>query len=165
MGFPHTVKRCSECRQHKPLDNFYPKDAYCKSCRQKRDLIRSSRYVARVKAIDPLHFRRKKLLALYGISQESYERKVKTQDGCCAMCGKPETRILYGEIPKLVIDHDHQTGELRQLLCCRCNAALGVIENWSLLAKALRYLSNHSDEWQFLDDAISYWIENGEAPL
>jgi hypothetical protein len=148
MGAKRTVKRCPQCREPKPLAEFYKSpraaggvDGYCKLCRQTRDLKRSQSWVARKKADDPEFFRRHKLLKNYGITPEDYAEKCASQDNLCAMCGRPERRVLYGAVANLSIDHDHSTGELRALLCCRCNAALGTIENPDLLLLGLRYLS------------------------
>ena len=51
---------------------------------------------------------------------EDYERMFDAQGGVCAICGKPrpEERTLH-------VDHDHETGEIRGLLCFSCNNALG----------------------------------------
>ena len=53
-----------------------------------------------------------------GVSTEDYERMLAAQGGGCAICGAlPKTRRLH-------VDHDHKTGEIRGLLCYRCNKAL-----------------------------------------
>lgn len=49
------------------------------------------------------------------------------QKGLCALCGKPETN---GNL--LVVDHDHQTGKVRGLLCSLCNLELGKYEDFAL---------------------------------
>jgi hypothetical protein len=50
------------------------------------------------------------------------------QDGVCAICHKPETMVRLGKVIRLAVDHDHGTGEVRGLLCYRCNRLLGNLE-------------------------------------
>jgi hypothetical protein len=54
----------------------------------------------------------------YGLKSGYYDLTVKTQNGCCAICTLPTS--------KLVIDHCHQTNKLRALLCRKCNSMLGM---------------------------------------
>ncbi len=68
----------------------------------------------------------------YGITPEIYEEKLKFQGGVCEICKEPPTKKL------LCIDHNHETGQVRSLLCGNCNKKLGFIENakWKDLAEA-----------------------------
>jgi hypothetical protein len=152
VGHPHTVKRCGKCQVIKPVAEFYPalnqgkhrRHGYCKECCRLYSRERGSKDVLKYKARDPLYYRRKKLLKLYGITHEQYMDMHGAQSGVCAMCGGHEKRILYGSVAHLVVDHDHKTGKVRGLLCCRCNGALGSIENADLLQKGLAYLRTHA---------------------
>ena len=70
----------------------------------------------------------------YGISYEYYLSVVEDQKGHCAICGK-ETQLS--------VDHNHETGMFRGLLCNRCNSGLGFYEfmvNSNLLGKIQVYL-------------------------
>ncbi len=58
----------------------------------------------------------------YGMTPEQHRAMYVAQNGCCGLCKKP---VKYGEIHT---DHDHKTGKVRGLLCCRCNTALGLFE-------------------------------------
>lgn len=61
------------------------------------------------------------------------------QKGCCAVCGADSP----GE-KDWNIDHDHKTGALRGLLCCRCNPGLGNFrDSPDLLERAAAYLRKH----------------------
>lgn len=60
------------------------------------------------------------LLRKYGITEEQYNALLKKQDGHCALC--PRTVEKSGK--KLSVDHNHKTGEIRGLLCYRCNKFL-----------------------------------------
>ena len=61
----------------------------------------------------------------YGLTLEAYMELYNAQEGRCAMC-----RISAPSFGRkgLVVDHNHQTGQLRGLLCLRCNIALGWFE-------------------------------------
>lgn len=56
----------------------------------------------------------------YGITPEEYDRRVKEQDGKCAIC--------LEERP-LAVDHCHETGKVRGLLCRSCNAGMGMLKD------------------------------------
>lgn len=58
----------------------------------------------------------------FGITIEDYDNIVKKQNGKCKICGKlPGQRAL-------AVDHNHQTNQIRGLLCIRCNLTLGWFE-------------------------------------
>jgi hypothetical protein len=62
----------------------------------------------------------------YGLDGiEEYERIFAAQNGVCAICREPETETLKGVVKRLAIDHDHQNGTVRGLLCAACNQMLG----------------------------------------
>ena len=76
----------------------------------------------------------------YGITLDDYGRILAEQDGRCAICGGHQSKQKH----RLSVDHDHATGEIRGLLCTRCNVFLGRIESpEGLLNKALEYLKDH----------------------
>lgn len=77
----------------------------------------------------------------YGITPEQYDALHDAQNGLCAICGQPETKVMKGIRCVLAVDHDHVTGKIRGLLCTRCNAGLGQFgDNIESLAKAIDYL-------------------------
>lgn len=85
--------------------------------------------------MDPRQKRDEWLRYEYGITLEEYERRHEEQRGVCALCDRSN-----GARP-LVVDHDHQTGEVRGLLCDRCNKALGLLEDDEVrLRRAINYV-------------------------
>lgn len=82
--------------------------------------------------------RRKLLKKKYGITLEQYDELLKSQDGRCAIC-----RCFPGK-KHLAVDHNHETGRIRGLLCTRCNSILVVaFENYEFLFEDARsYLRN-----------------------
>ena len=79
-----------------------------------------------------------KKLGIKNMTMEEYNRMFKDQNGCCAICGRHRD-----EFPRnLSVDHDHETGKARGLLCGDCNIALGGFkDNMDLLASAVSYMS------------------------
>jgi len=75
-------------------------------------------------------------LSVYGLRDEDYEDAVEHQHGLCAICGERPSKPLS-------IDHDHDTGELRGLLCDNCNHMLGhAKDNPKILRWGAEYLEN-----------------------
>ena len=97
----------------------------CENCQKQRDIAgkkRSGRYY--------------KLLR-HGITPEIYEEMLKAQDNRCKICKKTSKESFR-------VDHDHDTGKLRDLLCHRCNVGLGFFdENPELLIASAKYLIFH----------------------
>lgn len=80
----------------------------------------------------------------YGIGIERYNQMLAEQRGCCAICAKPEANEIKGKIIALAVDHDHNTGAVRALLCSACNTALGLFnDDLALLDAAKAYLQKH----------------------
>lgn len=78
----------------------------------------------------------------FGIGIEEYNIMLAKQSCRCAVCGKTESRKLPNGISaKLSVDHDHKTGKIRGLLCCKCNFAIGHLDdNPYLCERAMHYL-------------------------
>ena len=76
----------------------------------------------------------------FGITVDEYDRMREAQAGLCGICGRPEQMLAK----RLAVDHDHETGQIRGLLCGPCNVVLGYIENPEWSAKAAAYLKTHA---------------------
>jgi hypothetical protein len=81
----------------------------------------------------------------YGINEIKYNEILASQNYVCAICLKPETKKHQnGNITRLSIDHEHETGRVRGLLCSKCNFAIGQLnDNPYLCEKAMQYLLNN----------------------
>lgn len=78
----------------------------------------------------------------YGITLEQYNQMLEDQDGVCAICGKPDE--VEGR--RMAVDHNHDTGEVRGLLCGTCNRGLGNFQdNIEMLEKAKDYLVKYAN--------------------
>src|SRR5437660_11818004 len=83
-------------------------------------------YSRRARELHPERVRarqRKNRIAQYGLTEEQYIAMYDQQCGLCAICGGSETN------KRLAIDHDHTTGQVRALLCNKCNLTLGIVDD------------------------------------
>ena len=129
------TKACSTCKTAKPVEQYHrsrsTSDGYdprCKPCRQT---------AMRGHNVDTLA----KRLKLYGLTAAEHAALEIAQDGLCAICNEPETMTYRGKRKVLSIDHDHETGKVRGLLCAACNFAIGKFrDDPALLRAAADYL-------------------------
>lgn len=85
--------------------------------------------------------RRWRLLHKYGLTPEQYDDLAAKQQNKCAICGDPPSQTNQNHA-RLKVDHDHRTGQVRGLLCNRCNLLLGFYE--SKKSAIQEYLDSHS---------------------
>lgn len=82
------------------------------------------------------------LKRIYGMTIKDYNKLFTLQKGCCAICGKHQTECNK----TLCVDHNHETGEVRGLLCHSCNVALGLLkEDINSINNIINYLKIYSD--------------------
>lgn len=81
-------------------------------------------------------FTRHSRIRAYGITPERYKEMLEAQGNRCEICGSKNKR-------QMSIDHDHETGKVRGLLCDGCNLSLGHIERHGFLEKALKYIAKY----------------------
>jgi len=130
------MKHCSSCKQHLPLDRFSPDKSkksglasICKKCRNERYSTRYSK-----------QYRDAALKKKYNMEPGDYDALLEKQGGVCKICSSPETG--RGD-QWFVVDHCHETGKVRGLLCNTCNRALGLFkDDISYLEQAIHYLKN-----------------------
>lgn len=129
------MRICTKCNVEKSFGDFYSKgkgrrDSRCKDCQKDR----------------PRGAVRDRMLKYkYGVTEDWYQEQLAAQGGLCASCGKPESaKSKTGETKLLAVDHDHETGVVRELLCQKCNTALGLLDDDEDVIEALlRYRRNH----------------------
>ena len=82
------------------------------------------------KAPSPEVRREQNLFTRYGLTAEDYRQRLAKQNGVCALCG--------GLMERPVVDHCHQTGQVRGIICHPCNIKLPAVEDmgWVMLAWA-----------------------------
>ena len=96
------------------------------------------------RAANPDYFKDKDLKKYYGVTLDWYKEQYAKQGGACAICNKPETSVIRGKVLSLAVDHCHDTGKVRGLLCIPCNQGIGMLKhNRDLLQKAIAYLETY----------------------
>lgn len=84
---------------------------------------------------------RRKRERQFGVTHDQFLVMLEAQGGVCAICGNGN-----GNDRQLSIDHNHQTGAVRGLLCDRCNPLLGYArEDMTILELAIEYLRHYSN--------------------
>jgi len=152
MAEPIITKFCNSCQKTKDNSNFYKNrskpdglSSMCKPCNLTSNQKRSKstegskkhrEYMRQWRKDNPrpekqlIYYRK----YTYGITDNEYNQMVKAQDGLCAICKKLPAKMLF-------VDHCHETGKVRGLLCNKCNVALGYLgDNIQGIKNALAYL-------------------------
>lgn len=129
------LKRCPSCETPKPLIAYWNdrhtadgKGSYCIECASSAK--RADYAERRVELLLRTQARK------FGVTVEWLEETLLAQGGVCAICQRP---CVSGRA--LAVDHNHQTGAIRGLLCANCNRALGLLQDsTSVVMSALLYL-------------------------
>lgn len=88
----------------------------------------------------------------YGLTRADYDRLILEQGGACAICGRKD---WTGKWKNPQIDHDHDTGKVRGILCVGCNTAIGLLKNDPRIVRAIiNYLVKYKTEPQTTDKGI-----------
>lgn len=94
---------------------------------------------------NPEKTKNRRLRRLYGITIEEYTQMFTEQNGVCAICFTAETsKHQNGKVKGLSVDHNHKTGQVRQLLCNNCNISIGLMRDNVLLAQNV---ANYLIKW------------------
>lgn len=134
------LKTCTQCAIEKPIENFRVNSKgsfmWCEECHTK--LGQKSMQEWRSKNPKKAAYnRRRSLLVKYNLTPEEYTYLVMEQGGVCAVCSQVSS--------PLYVDHDHNTGTVRGLLCQKCNSGIGFLgDSLEGLEKAVSYLKNTS---------------------
>lgn len=130
------MKCCKLCGEIKALDKFNlevrRRDGRTQICKECKNAIARKK---RIEIPDAFEGFLRSLKNKYKMTIEQFDEMMLNQGGTCAICDKEAF---------LVIDHDHTTGKVRQLLCRCCNWAVGHLKDSSETAiKASEYLKKH----------------------
>jgi len=142
------MKTCKHCSVEKPLDEFYThartrdgKGSWCKKCLIQKTAEKRKDPVQ--KELWKEYGRRSTLKNRYGITAEQYDKMIDDQEGVCAIC-KVNTQGGRGPNSRLAVDHNHDTGAVRGLLCGMCNQGIGMFkENPETMITAIEYLKSY----------------------
>ena len=146
-------KVCSKCKINKPHSDYFKDNrrkigirCKCKECCKQetidwRDKNRSeyNNYVAEWRAKNPERQHKTEIKRRYSLSIEDYNSMLTKQKCKCKICGKQHDPSL--KRGRLYVDHDHDTGKVRGLLCGPCNSAIGYFNHdIKIMAKAIQYM-------------------------
>lgn len=168
------LMKCTTCGESKPLSGFKRRKSVsdghrkqCKECMKKvaakwpkpskeksREHSRRHYYKHQEKEIQRSSsvnrsrkdaIRDKRYQKEYGITLEDFEAMRAAQGGVCACCGDEEKSIhRKGAAINLHVDHCHDTGKVRGLLCTRCNIGIGFLMNdVEIMLKAAIYIEKN----------------------
>lgn len=153
------MKICKDCQTEMPVSDFYKStitkdgyNSYCKKCHQAR--IKSS-------PNQEANIRKAQLKKLYDITPEEYDKLLEKQEGVCAICLQPN----FSKKGYLSVDHDHNTGFVRGLLCRSCNMGIGKLkDDTKILKSAIFYLDKANVEMnrELREMLIANMRKNGE---
>lgn len=149
MDANRITKTCSVCQTAMPMSAFSfqhgkPR-SQCKRCRAKYEFNRrrTAGYKARHPDRAAAYDRARKLRIKFGMTPEEFDAMLSSQGNACALCRSRDPNWSYGVF---VVDHCHQTGRVRGILCHRCNAGLGALgDTPAALRRALKYVCGGSN--------------------
>lgn len=144
------TKKCNICQAEKPLTDFSKTKqlksgfkGHCKKCHNEinkqyyskpKNLQKQKQWAKNNPESRKLTYRKHNVKRYYGLNWEEYQLLLKKFKNKCGICGGRDKNDLS-------VDHDHQTGKVRGLLCNNCNNGLGRFkDSYQLLEKAMKYL-------------------------
>lgn len=152
------MKTCTKCGEQKPLSEYHNskknKDKlnyWCKPCTKinkaewyksniNKVLIRSKQWALKNKEKRKLIARKSHLKIKYNMSLEDERKLINNQNNRCAICNNG----IIVELNKFHIDHCHNSGKVRGILCNYCNTGLGMFQDsQEYLKSAVKYLKKH----------------------
>lgn len=143
------MKKCTKCGIQKPLSEFRKKidgkfnvGAQCKFC---INLAQSNTLVKKPKRTEEERknlYKSRAFNRKYGISKEDFYVLRSKQNNKCAIC---ENELENDK--KSHMDHCHDTGKLRGVLCTTCNVGLGMFkDSLPIIKSAVKYLKKYNSE-------------------
>lgn len=134
----YNTKRCGTCREELPVSAFSKNRAKKDGLQERCKACRAAHYVNSGYS-EAVYW--KTILRKYNIDVDNYEKLLKEQDYRCAICK------ISCEESMLVVDHNHETGRVRGLLCSPCNRGLGFFrDDTEALQTAVGYISRDEME-------------------
>lgn len=146
------TKQCPKCGEHKPWEAFHKSkstksgyNVYCRACQGKRhdawrrnNLAYAAQKQKEYRKKNPERFRDYERKHAYGLAPGQYAEILTAQKGKCAICKRAENNGRGG----LHVDHCHEQGHVRGLLCHGCNVSLGHFQHdIAVLEAAIQYLN------------------------
>lgn len=138
------TKSCNVCKEKKPLTSFRSRGgkerhllkSSCNECLYKKHKSWTEKNIETVRKYRAKDkWTLKKRCARHGTTPEEFWSIYEEQDGTCPICDQAI------EAENSAIDHNHKTGEVRGILCKKCNRALGLFgDNPETMFRGFTYL-------------------------
>lgn len=152
------TKVCGKCKEEFPRSVFTKRKggrysvSYCPTCHA--DYAKSLSKIPISKEHRARINRRTGLRRWYGMTPEQYDALLRSQGGVCKLCHKPPP--VTGRRRFLAVDHCHDCGAVRSLLCDSCNRGLGFLrDNPDLVRCAAAYLEAHLKEHSTVEALVA----------
>lgn len=138
-ALPNGTKTCTKCKEHKQVCDFNVQsrqgDGLAPACRRCMYAY-NAEYRTSEQGLTTK--RGYGLKAKFGMPLDEYNALFQEQSGCCAICAIHQSQCKKA----LAVDHCHETGHIRGLLCINCNLGLGNFQDkTAFLSKAIKYLN------------------------
>ena len=154
------MKTCSKCKETKALSEFHfskrssdSRQHRCKSCAKAFTQPATKQWRKNSPEGYTESTKRTKVKLKYGISVEDIENLMIQQNSLCALCKNPISFNSEEKKDKPHIDHDHESGIVRGLLCLTCNTGLGMFkDSFDLLEQAKQYLQRSIKQRERLNE-------------
>jgi len=133
-------KICTKCKKEKPITEYFNDKQKYDGKRPDCKVCNTLQCTAWNRANKDRH-RYYSIKHLYGVTQEIEQQMLYDQDNSCAIC-----KINFSLLSKkFCIDHCHDSGNYRGLLCEKCNQGLGKFnDNIEYLKSAILYLEKYN---------------------
>lgn len=131
-------RKWKHCRRGHLLARTRDSSGNCRTCANER----RAKWVSEHPQLAKRQNRKGNLRKLYGVEYEVVDAMLVAQRGLCACCGQKAKDVSKGH-EGLFVDHDHETGKVRALVCPGCNTAIAVADKPELLAAVTRYVAFH----------------------
>lgn len=140
----HKLFKADEVKPFGP-DNFVWKRSFTEKVDGEDEQTYRNRYSRAFRAVNQEACAGYELKKNFGLSRDEYDLMLRRQNGVCAICGNEETTVIRGKVINLAVDHCHDTGKVRGLLCRECNQGIGCLDHdKDRLKRAVNYLETAS---------------------
>jgi len=130
------MKNCPTCKEDKPIQDYWKGQYSCIPCTKEKQKNRWASRSPKKRLYQHLKYK-------YGVTEEKLAETLEKQNNACAICKEllPDLLVYENRRRGYAIDHNHDSGEFRGILCTHCNTLLGMAkDNEEILLAAVDYL-------------------------
>ena len=130
------MKNCPTCKEDKPIQDYWKGQYSCISCTKEKQKNRWASRSPKKRLYQHLKYK-------YGVTEKELAETLEKQNNACAICKEllPDLLVYENRRRGYAIDHNHDSGEFRGILCTHCNTLLGMAkDNEEILLAAVDYL-------------------------